>query len=145
MSRACWRKETNLELQLSYTRGAILPICLSLESADEQTLDLLSSPKAIVLRLRRRIRCRMNAEKTMESLAWKDAIDDSQLAVCWPSTEGPDRDDSRSSPRHRRFVNGELHLRADIKPTSSMAHFRVEVRLLSQFLVSFGLLMKTLF
>lgn len=64
----------------------------------------------------------------MESLAWKDAIDDSQLAVWWPSTEGSE--DSARSSQHRRFVNGELHLRADIKPTSSMAHFRIEVRLL---------------
>ncbi|KAH9481701.1 hypothetical protein JR316_0006228 [Psilocybe cubensis] len=105
---------------LSYTRSSVLPVCLSLESADTQALDLLSSPKAVVARLRRRVRCRMNADKTMESLAWKDTIDDSQLAIWWPSTKRPE--DSQS----QRFVNGELHLRADIKPTSSMAHFRIE-------------------
>jgi len=105
-------------MQLSYTRGSVIPISLRLEGDDEQALDLLSSPKAIVARLRRRIKY---YHKSVESLAWRDSIDHSQLAVWWPSTEQPER-------RGVRYVNGELHLRADIKPTSAMAHFRIEVR-----------------
>jgi len=92
-----------------------------LESPDEQALDLLSSPKAIVLRLRRRIRSHWNPEKTLESSAWKDAIDHSQLATWWPSTEAPDI-------RGVRYINGELHLKPDANPSSAMAHFRIEVK-----------------
>lgn len=88
---------------------------------DEQALDLLSLPKAIVARLERRIRYFSNGEKTLESFVWKDGIDLSQPAVWWPSTE-----DSQNSGR-LRFVNGELHLKADFKPTSAMAQFRIEV------------------
>ena len=95
----------------------MIPISLRLEGDDEQALDLLSSPKAIVARLRRRIKY----HKLVEVLARRDSIDHSQLAFWWPSTE-------QSEQRGVRCVNGELHLRADIKPTSAMAHFRIEVR-----------------
>ncbi|KAF8968091.1 hypothetical protein BDZ97DRAFT_1916318 [Flammula alnicola] len=106
---------------LSYTRGTVIPLCLRLEGDDQQGLDLLSSPKAIVLRLRRRIKYHYNAEKKLESFAWKDAIDHSQLAVWWPSAEGSEDRFGRV-----RYVNGELHLRSDIKPTSAVASFRIE-------------------
>lgn len=118
--------------QLVYTRGSVIPLCLRLEGTDTQVLDLLSNPKAIVTRMRRRIKYHHNAEKTMESFAWRDAIDHSQLALWWPSSEG-------SEDRHGRvrYVNGELHLRSDIKPTSAMASFRIEVRyLLSSLLIT---------
>ena len=98
----------------------MIPISLRLDGDDQQALDLLSSPKAIVVRLRRRIKYHHNSEKMLESLAWRDSIDHSQLAVWWPSAE-------QSEQRNVRYVNGELHLRADIKPTSAMASFRVEV------------------
>ncbi|KAF5326885.1 hypothetical protein D9619_004143 [Psilocybe cf. subviscida] len=106
---------------LAYTRGSVIPLCLRLESPDAQVLDMLSNPKAIVTRMRRRIKYHYNAEKTVESFAWRDAIDHSQLALWWPSAEG-------SEDRHGRvrYVNGELHLRSDIKPTSAMSSFRVE-------------------
>lgn len=73
--------------------------------------------------MRRRIKYHKNAEKTLESLSWKDAIDHSQLAVWWPSTEGTTTDGHGTV----KFVNGELHLRPDVKPTSAMASFAVEV------------------
>ncbi|KAF9563246.1 hypothetical protein CPC08DRAFT_686837 [Agrocybe pediades] len=104
---------------LTYTRGSLIPFCLRLDGHDEQALDLLSSPKAIVLRLRRRIKAHWNPEKTFESMAWRDAIDHSQLAVWWPSRETPEM-------RGVRYVNGELHLKVDANPTSAMAHFRIE-------------------
>jgi len=104
---------------LSYTRGSVIPISLRLNTDDQQALDLLSSPQAIVARLRRRIKYHHNSEKTLKSLAWRDSIDHSQLAVWWPSAE-------QSEQRGVRYVNGELHLRADIKPTSAMASFRVQ-------------------
>ncbi|KAF9475101.1 hypothetical protein BDN70DRAFT_996645 [Pholiota conissans] len=106
---------------LSYTRGSVIPMCLRLASDDRQAVDLVSSIKSIVVRLRRRIKYHHNSEKTLESLAWRDAIDHSQLAVWWPSAEG-----SEDTYGHIRFVSGELHLRPDIKPTSAMGPFRIE-------------------
>jgi len=75
-----------------------------------------------VVRLRRRIKYHHNAQ-TIDSLAWRDSIDHSQLAAWWPSSEGSE---SKGAIQRRRFVNGELHLRHDVKPTSLMAHFRIE-------------------
>ena len=96
----------------------MIPISLHLEGDDEQALDLLSSPKAIVARLRRRIGYHF---KSVESSPWRDSLYNSQLAVWWPSTE-------QSEQRGVRYVNGELHLRADIEPPSAMAHFQIEVQ-----------------
>jgi hypothetical protein len=98
----------------------LIPIFLRLDGDDQQALDLLSAPKAIVARLRRRIKYHHNSQRKVVSLAWRDSIDHSQLAMWWPCVE-------QSEQRGVRYVNGELHLRADIKPTSAMASFRVEV------------------
>ncbi|KAF8150705.1 hypothetical protein B0H34DRAFT_729909 [Crassisporium funariophilum] len=106
---------------LCYTRGTVIPFFMELESDDIQALDLLSSPKTIVVRLRRCIKYHVNAESTLESLAWKDSIDHSQLAVWWPSTERASLDS-----KSKRFLNGEMHLKPDMKPTSAMAHFRIQ-------------------
>lgn len=93
-----------------------------LETKDLQALDLLSSPKAVVMRLRRRLRTHADTRKTVDSIGWKDAIEHSQLAAWWPSTEDTPDDSSC-----RCQINGELHLPIDLKPTSAMAHFRMEV------------------
>ncbi|KAF9466645.1 hypothetical protein BDZ94DRAFT_187800 [Collybia nuda] len=111
----------SLALPLCYTRGSAIPCFMTIETIDWQALDLLSSPRAIVMRLRRRIRASAETGKTVDSYGWKDAVDDSQLAAWWPSTEGaPD------GSKPRREINGELHLPIDTKPTSAMAHFRIE-------------------
>ncbi|CAA7267038.1 unnamed protein product [Cyclocybe aegerita] len=102
---------------------------MELTSEDVQALDLLAAPKAIVVRLRRRVKSHINPEKTLESFALRDSIEHSQLAVWWASSEGTEDADHGGHGRgQRRFVNGELHLRSDTKPSSAMAHFRIEVR-----------------
>lgn len=115
-------KLTNCLQQLCYTRGSVIPLSMVLETKDLQALNLLSSPKAAVMRLRRRLRIHADTRKTVDSIGWKDAIEHSQLAAWWPSTEGAPDDSSC-----RRQINGELHLPIDLKPTSAMAHFRIEV------------------
>ena len=105
----------------------MIPISLRLDGEDQQALDLLSSPKAIVARLRRRIKY---SHISPETLAWRNYTSHSQVAVWWPSAE-------QSEQRDVRYVNGELHLQADIKPTSAMGSFRIEVCNLYPFLCSF--------
>jgi hypothetical protein len=94
-----------------------------IETDDLQALDLLSSPKAIVVRLRCCVKHHADAEKPIDSYAWKDSTDHSQLAAWWASSEG-----ATDKSRPTRHINGELHLPIDLKPTSAMAHFRIEVR-----------------
>ena len=103
----------------------MIPISLRLYSEDQQALDLLSSPKAIVARLRRRIKYHHSINYysyhlAAETLASRNYISHSPLAVWWPSAE-------QSEQRGVRYVNGELCLQAGIKPTSAVASFRIEV------------------
>ncbi|RDB25885.1 hypothetical protein Hypma_006734 [Hypsizygus marmoreus] len=112
----------SLAKPLCYTRGSVIPCSIVIETSDEQALHLLSSPKAIVLRLRRSVKCHPDHEHFTESaIPWKDEIDLSQLAAWWPSPAN----NSRAIPNSRR-LNGELHLLPDTKPTSAMAHFSIE-------------------
>lgn len=94
---------------------------MRLESDDYQALDLLSNPKAMVVALQRRIKYHADPEKVLGSFA-KDSVEYSQHAVWWPSSEGMEDNVGRF-----RFLNGELHLKADMKPTSAMADFAIEV------------------
>ncbi|KDR78970.1 hypothetical protein GALMADRAFT_154856 [Galerina marginata CBS 339.88] len=106
---------------LCYTRGSLIPLFLRLESDDQQSLDLLSAPKAISVALKRRIRYHFNPSKALGMYHLRDTIDYSQPAVWWPSTEGSEEPLGRF-----RFLNGELHLQPDMKPTSAMGDFRME-------------------
>ncbi|KAF8896105.1 hypothetical protein BD779DRAFT_1667957 [Infundibulicybe gibba] len=91
------------------------------ETDDAQALDLLSSPKAIVVRLGRCVRCHAEETKSVDTVVWKSEYENYQLASWWPSQAwGSDSD------QPQRELHGELHLKGDLKPTSSMAHFRIE-------------------
>ncbi|KIM40545.1 hypothetical protein M413DRAFT_445989 [Hebeloma cylindrosporum] len=105
---------------LSYTRGSLIPLCLRLEGDDPQALDILSSPKSILVRLRRHVRYQFPG-KTGAS---EDTIEDSSPALWWPRVAGTEEISPTSE--HMRYVNGELHLKVDLKPSSAMSHFRVE-------------------
>ncbi|TFK27773.1 hypothetical protein FA15DRAFT_665995 [Coprinopsis marcescibilis] len=105
---------------LCFTRGTAVPISLLLKSDDVQALDLLSSPKSVVCRLRRVIKYHAGQEKSVEPLAWKDGLEDSQSALWWPCAEVD------ANTRHRRRLSGELHLRKDLKPTTAIGGFRIE-------------------
>ncbi|TFK40192.1 hypothetical protein BDQ12DRAFT_680492 [Crucibulum laeve] len=114
----------SLAKPLSYTRGSVIPLVLRLETKDLQALDLLAVPKVIAVRLRRTVKYNVNGERTVDTFGWKDEVEHSQLAVWWPSLEA-----AEDSSLCTRTVNGELHLKIDMKPTSAMAHFRVEYTL----------------
>ncbi|KAF8181275.1 hypothetical protein BJ912DRAFT_1062143 [Pholiota molesta] len=107
---------------LSYTRGSVVPLYLHLESDDNQTLDLLASPKAISVHLRRHVSYGL-LENKAKGITYKSAAEDSLPAIWWPSTSGLE-----NPPAHdrSRYVNGELHLKIDLKPTSNMPLLRVE-------------------
>ncbi|KAG5220730.1 Pkinase-domain-containing protein [Salix suchowensis] len=91
--------------------------------ADGQALALLSSPNAVVLRLRRRVKYRDNnlTTKLEVGIDAKDTITDSESAVWWPSKEGATTMDSP-----RRCLAGEIHLNKILKPTTAIANFSIE-------------------
>ncbi|KAF7424449.1 hypothetical protein PC9H_009756 [Pleurotus ostreatus] len=113
----------SLAKPLCYTRGTAIPCFLDLQSADGQALGLLSSPNAVVLRLRRRVKYRDNnlTTKLEVGIDTKDIVTDSESAVWWPSREG---DTTMDSPR--RCLAGEIHLNKILKPTTAIANFSIE-------------------
>jgi hypothetical protein len=109
--------------KLSYTRGTVVPLFLSLESEDEQALELLASPKAIIARVRRRIRDHVHPENHFESSVWRDSLDYSQRAVWWPS-------DPKGDSGTLRSLQGEIHLKPGMRPTTALGAFAIEVWIL---------------
>ncbi|KAG6821317.1 hypothetical protein H0H93_000178 [Arthromyces matolae] len=117
---------------LSYARGSVIPFSLEIEAAHEQVLDMLSSPNAPVLRLRRRVKCEGGASIRFHGVTQREAIDHSDLAIWWPSPHEP-------PVMNRRRLSGELQIHSDMKPTTTIAHFSIKysVVLLSFDAISF--------
>ncbi|KAF9562006.1 hypothetical protein CPC08DRAFT_634774 [Agrocybe pediades] len=114
---------------LCYTRGSLIPCCFRLESGDRQALDLISAPTAISAFLMRRIRYYSSHHKVGTAYA-KDTIEYSQPAVWWPSHTERQEASLNHGPswghERARILNGEIHLKPDLKPTSAMLDFRIE-------------------
>ncbi|KAL1678372.1 hypothetical protein EV122DRAFT_290435 [Schizophyllum commune] len=135
---------TPIPSQLAYTRGSIIPLALTLESHDAAALDLLSAPTAPVARLRRRLRYKADIGKvdeedeeegadsrgqtgrgsrqgrqTTTTTPWTESTTVYDLASWWPR-EGAQRH------TYRRCMDGEIHLKEDLRPSTAFAHWRVE-------------------
>jgi hypothetical protein len=83
---------------------------------------MLSSPKAILVRLRRHVRYQFLGTTG----ASENSIQDSSPAVWWPRLAGTEEISPTSE--HIRYVNGNYTSRSTLRPSSAMSHFRVEVR-----------------
>ncbi|KAJ7757430.1 hypothetical protein B0H14DRAFT_2976612 [Mycena olivaceomarginata] len=98
---------------LAYTRSASIPCAMTIETPDLEALDLLSSPAASLVYLERAFR------KKRET--GSNTVEPCSQAVFWLPTEGADEDSS-----YRRRLIGEIHLRANLHPSSSVVGFRIE-------------------
>jgi hypothetical protein len=87
---------------------------MTIETPDLEALDLLSSPAASLVYLERAFR------KKRET--GSNTVEPCSQAVFWLPTEGADEDSS-----YRRRLIGEIHLRANLHPSSSVVGFRIEV------------------
>ena len=123
--------------QLSYTRGSSIPLWLVIRSPDASALDLLSAPKALVVRLRRTVvvnydssvlsqlltidltKSEPAAEDAMQSRMYPPTNDDIQTAVWWPVP---------STAEGTRILQGEIHLRHGLQPTCHFGNFENFVR-----------------
>ncbi|KAJ4477346.1 hypothetical protein J3R30DRAFT_3291468 [Lentinula aciculospora] len=108
----------SLALPLSYTRGSVIPLHLVIQTNDIQALETLSSPRAIICRLRRTLRY----NKTVDPKLRKDEFEHSELATWWPCVESPPPE----KETFKRSLNGEIALSPDLKPTISIARFQIE-------------------
>ncbi|KAJ7762030.1 hypothetical protein DFH07DRAFT_417656 [Mycena maculata] len=123
----------SLAKPLSYTRGSPIPCALTLSSTDEQALDLLSSPRAISVHLRRRLKPIVPASKRngifdANADLSADPAENLAAASWWPSLGG-DEDAPGSGPLRNistRRLDGEIQLAPTLKPSSRIAHFAVE-------------------
>ncbi|KAJ6624071.1 hypothetical protein B0H10DRAFT_1785488 [Mycena sp. CBHHK59/15] len=128
----------SLAKPLCYTRGSPIPCVITLSSTDTQALDLLSSPRAISVHLRRRLRPVMPASKRSgifdaNADLSADPAEDMAAAAWWPSPVGAQDDtpmpcgDGTARTVRRRTLDGEIQLSKILKPSCRMAHFAVEV------------------
>jgi hypothetical protein len=93
-----------------------------IETPDAQALDLLSSPRAIVVRLQRRVAYNTDEATHRTDAAgkrWHAAVDYPGTAVFWP---GPTGDEGNC-----RRLDGEIQLSKHLKPSSAMMHFSITV------------------
>jgi hypothetical protein len=95
-----------------------------IETPDEQALDLLSSPRAVVVRLQRRVTYSAGAETLTHCThaagkEWQAAIDYPGTAVFWP---GPICDQGKG-----RRLDGEIQLSKHLKPSSALLQFSITV------------------
>ncbi|CAA7267040.1 unnamed protein product [Cyclocybe aegerita] len=110
----------SLAKPLCYARGTVLPCFLTLESSSPQALDLLCTPSAIALSLRRRVRFYNKPSSSRQDVAWNESMEDTGRAVWWPSTAADAHSDSNT-----RYLEGEIRLEKDLRPTSEMGHFSI--------------------
>ncbi|KAF9474497.1 hypothetical protein BDN70DRAFT_997023 [Pholiota conissans] len=128
-----------IAMPLSYTIGTFIPLALKLTvpTSAQHTLDeLLSVPNNITVRLRRSIRPHLpqNKMKAPDNLPLvnRTEVRDLYEAVWWvrdqSSTILQAEGDSKSS-NYTRWMDGEIHLGKDTKPSSKMPYFEIDYTL----------------
>ncbi|KIY51797.1 hypothetical protein FISHEDRAFT_36554 [Fistulina hepatica ATCC 64428] len=130
VSRGCVFKSRHIEvrctlalaLPLAYTRGSVIPCRLQIEGQDPQSLDLLSTPSAIVLCLQRRV----HTQTAPSPLPFRDILsascEDVGRAVWWPVNQSCHGEHAYDRHFVREF-EGEISLSKDLKPSAAIGPF----------------------
>ncbi|KAF7327973.1 hypothetical protein MKEN_00377500 [Mycena kentingensis (nom. inval.)] len=116
----------SLATPLCYTRGTSIPCALQIECSNPAALNLLAAPDSIVLRLRRNVRF-------LSREVWNDEFQLSEMATWWWAGGSAglgsleESTETLISDAHvRRTLKGEIHLRAGLVTSSTIAHYRLE-------------------
>jgi hypothetical protein len=99
----------------------VIPCRLTLESGDNQALEMFSAPSAPVVTLRRCVRFQNPSISSKRGADWVESFEDVSCAVWWPSPGG------QNTP-YSRCLEGEIKLPKDLASTSSISRFSVSVR-----------------
>ncbi|KAF7977287.1 hypothetical protein HWV62_4249 [Athelia sp. TMB] len=110
-------RSVQIKCTLSYTQGTAIPTAMVLESTDAEALDLLSSPKAINVRLQRHIIWGKPTKSDKEALHPGSALDYPSAATWDPPIGGG----------NTRTLEGEIQLPKSLPPSFSFKKFSVEV------------------
>lgn len=92
---------------------------MTVQCFDQQALELLSSPKDIVVHLRRHVRYAFGDVKR-ESAVRPVIVCDVGKAIWWHSTD-------QHAHAYERRLDGEIHLPLDLQPSSDFPYFGVQV------------------
>jgi len=112
----------------------VIPCHISIRSNDAQALDLLASPKAVAVRLTRRVQYpeaagqamspSFQGGKQLSDLLNGSMVDDKEeveRAVWWFNPEAED-------PHEQvRYLEGEIHLEKGLQPSCGFSLFKVSV------------------
>jgi len=112
----------------------VIPCHISIRSNDAQALDLLANPKAIAVRLTRRVQYPEVAGQAMTpsspggkqrsdslNVAMVDDKGEVERAVWWFNPEAEDPHEQM------RYLEGEIHLEQDLQPSCEFSLFKVSV------------------
>jgi hypothetical protein len=119
--------------QLSYTRGAVVPISLLVRCSDDQVLDLLTSPTSPVVKLlcnvefSSRMKAKQDHKPSMTAhgplnASYYGEFRSTQSASWWT----PRASDKKLDPSSRRLM-GEIHVDPRLKPGLQTPEFRIFV------------------
>ncbi|KZP31767.1 hypothetical protein FIBSPDRAFT_813420 [Athelia psychrophila] len=109
-----------LATPLCYTKGTAIPCVLFVESPDAQALDILSSPKAVDVRLQRCVTYSSIPPSQRTHAVrkeWNTSFDFPSSATFWP---GPPCENP-----HQRQLDGEIQLSPHLKPSCAIMHFSI--------------------
>ncbi|KAJ3785368.1 hypothetical protein GGU10DRAFT_355079 [Lentinula aff. detonsa] len=132
--------ELSLAQPLSYTRGSVIPLSLTLSSTDSQALDLLSSHRALAVRLRRKVTSNRAQNLAEFNAPWNatqgavstEPIIDIAGAVWWQRPGSTSSNETGINPTTlskvilHKELEGEILLSKSLKPTFHISHFGIE-------------------
>ncbi|KAJ3739216.1 hypothetical protein DFH05DRAFT_1514389 [Lentinula detonsa] len=108
----------SLAMPLCYTRGSVIPCCLTLSSEDAQALDMIIASDSINVSLLRKVGYTSAPGIEKKRVAHQDFSREFEKANWWPSA-------SIQSDHFNRHLEGEIRLAKELKPTSLMDHFSI--------------------
>ncbi|KAL4249716.1 hypothetical protein ABKN59_006122 [Abortiporus biennis] len=126
----------SLAKPLSYTRGSIIPLHLTITSSDIQALDLLAHPRAIDIRLRRTVLLDENSYHdpifSFVGIGSDNISRDEAHAAWWPPlAHSNDHDEGDNAQRvnvgngEKRVLDGEIRLDSNLFPSCRMGDFGI--------------------
>ncbi|KAJ3490872.1 hypothetical protein NLI96_g1134 [Meripilus lineatus] len=117
---------TRRSYQLSYTRGSIIPLSLSMSASDQQVLDLLSAPSTPQVHLVRKATVipHMGVPTARALLPWDSNVETVGTAIWWRTPHPGSVERSR-----RRHLQGEIRVPKDLPPNCSILNFSIEYQI----------------